>query len=247
MRRLLTERKKALQRAIEGLGQHGMVGTTDQRLMNLHDALKLEFQKVQQTYRDSLEQLDALALVVGKVGQGILGVGTDFKPLCAGGEGPGVGARQGPDRPEPPEAAQPQGRRGAGEADQEQDPAQRGGADAGEHQPGGGTREGGRDSFLYPLSLDWTLHPYYLQVLLGILQQRIELDKECMFQYTQLRKEVSRQAQTDGQADRRTGGHRQGDRGTQTGGQRDEQTYREMDDRHMDGQTVGQTDRQTDR
>ena len=24
----------------------------------------------------------------------------------------------------------------------------------------------------------------------GILQQRIELDKECMFQYTQLRKEV---------------------------------------------------------
>ena len=28
------------------------------------------------------------------------------------------------------------------------------------------------------------------QVLLGILQQRIELDKECMFQFTQLRKEV---------------------------------------------------------
>ena len=29
-----------------------------------------------------------------------------------------------------------------------------------------------------------------VQVLLGILQQRIELDKECMFQFTQLRKEV---------------------------------------------------------
>ena len=27
-------------------------------------------------------------------------------------------------------------------------------------------------------------------MLLGILQQRIELDKECMFQFTQLRKEV---------------------------------------------------------
>ena len=27
-------------------------------------------------------------------------------------------------------------------------------------------------------------------MLSGILQQRIELDKECMFQYTQLRKEV---------------------------------------------------------
>ena len=68
--RLLVERKKALQRAIEGLGQHGMVGTTDERLMNLHDALKLEFQKVQRTYQDSLEKLDALALVVGKVGKG---------------------------------------------------------------------------------------------------------------------------------------------------------------------------------
>ena len=45
-----------------------MVGTSDERLMNLHDALKLEFQKVQRTYQDSLEKLDALALVVGKVG-----------------------------------------------------------------------------------------------------------------------------------------------------------------------------------
>ena len=59
-----------MQRAIEGLGQHGMVGTSDERLMNLHDALKLEFQKVQRTYQDSLEKLDALALVVGKVGKG---------------------------------------------------------------------------------------------------------------------------------------------------------------------------------
>ena len=47
-----------------------MVGTSDERLMNLHDALKLEFQKVQRTYQDSLEKLDALALVVGKVGKG---------------------------------------------------------------------------------------------------------------------------------------------------------------------------------
>ena len=29
-----------------------------------------------------------------------------------------------------------------------------------------------------------------LTLFVGILQQRIELDKECMFQYTQLRKEV---------------------------------------------------------
>ena len=30
----------------------------------------------------------------------------------------------------------------------------------------------------------------YGKIFAGILQQRIELDKECMFQYTQLRKEV---------------------------------------------------------
>ena len=35
-----------LTRTIEGLGQHGMVGTSDQSLMNLHDALRIELQKV---------------------------------------------------------------------------------------------------------------------------------------------------------------------------------------------------------
>ncbi len=38
---------QVLTRTIEGLGQHGMVGTTDQSLMNLHDALRIEFNKVQ--------------------------------------------------------------------------------------------------------------------------------------------------------------------------------------------------------
>ena len=37
---------QVLTRTIEGLGQHGMVGTTDQSLMNLHDALRIEFNKV---------------------------------------------------------------------------------------------------------------------------------------------------------------------------------------------------------
>lgn len=41
------------------------------------------------------------------------------------------------------------------------------------------------------LKFDGDRHKLMLcQVLLGILQQRIELDKECMFQFTQLRKEV---------------------------------------------------------
>ena len=67
VRRILSERKKSLQKAIEGLGQHGMVGTSDEKLMNLHDALKLEFEKVQRSYFGALEQLEALALVNTKV------------------------------------------------------------------------------------------------------------------------------------------------------------------------------------
>ena len=63
---LMSERKKSLQKAIEGLGQHGMVGTSDEKLMNLHDALKLEFVKVQKSYVEALEQLEALALVNSK-------------------------------------------------------------------------------------------------------------------------------------------------------------------------------------
>ena len=34
-----------------------------------------------------------------------------------------------------------------------------------------------------------TLENTSLEVLLGILQQRIELDKECLFQFTQVKKE----------------------------------------------------------
>ena len=66
MRPILSERKKSLQKAIEGLGQHGMVGTSDEKLMNLHDALKLEFEKVQRSYIEALEQLENLALVNSK-------------------------------------------------------------------------------------------------------------------------------------------------------------------------------------
>ena len=67
VRRILSERKKSLQKAIEGLGQHGMVGTSDEKLMNLHDALKLEFEKVQKSYIEALDQLESLALVNSKV------------------------------------------------------------------------------------------------------------------------------------------------------------------------------------
>ena len=70
VRRILCERKKALQRAIEGLGQHGMVGTSDEKLMNLHDALKLEFKTVQRSYIEALEQLTNSELVADKTTKG---------------------------------------------------------------------------------------------------------------------------------------------------------------------------------
>jgi hypothetical protein len=59
-RRVLHERKKALMKAIEGLGQHGLVGTSDGGLVYLHVALKHQFEKVQKSYEGALEKLENL-------------------------------------------------------------------------------------------------------------------------------------------------------------------------------------------
>jgi hypothetical protein len=58
----LKERAKILDKIVEGMGQHGLVGTTDESLMPLHDALKLEFQRVVETYKGALCKLEELAL-----------------------------------------------------------------------------------------------------------------------------------------------------------------------------------------
>ena len=147
VKRILSERKKALQKAIEGLGQHGMVGTSDERLMNLHDALKLEFEKVQKSYIGALEQLEALALVVGKNGKGTVNGGAGKAPI-----------------------AQSHQRQLSLKSDEIQERLI-------------------KNKTLLNV-VEPTLENTSLEVLLGILQQRIELDKECMFQFTQLRKEV---------------------------------------------------------
>lgn len=147
VRRILSERKKSLQKAIEGLGQHGMVGTSDEKLMNLHDALKLEFHKVQKSYSDALDKLDSLALIVGKV---------SVKGQVSGhGKAP---------------IAQSHQRQLSLKADEIQERLI-------------------KNKTLLNV-VEPTLENTPLEVLLGILQQRIELDKECMFQFTQLRKEV---------------------------------------------------------
>ena len=44
IKRIVAERRKALTKAIEGLGQHGLVGTSDESLLSLHDALKVQFE-----------------------------------------------------------------------------------------------------------------------------------------------------------------------------------------------------------
>jgi hypothetical protein len=146
VRRILSERKKALQKAIEGLGQHGMVGTSDEQLMNLHDALKLEFQKVQKSYIDALDKLEVLALVAGKHVKGQVS-GAGRAPI-----------------------AQSHQRQLSLKADEIQERLI-------------------KNKTLLNV-VEPTLENTPLEVLLGILQQRIELDKECLFQFTQLRKEV---------------------------------------------------------
>src|SRR5271168_4087714 len=62
MMKTLQQRRRTLDKAVEGMGQHGLVGTTDESLLPLHDALKLEFRRVVDTYKGALQKLEDLAL-----------------------------------------------------------------------------------------------------------------------------------------------------------------------------------------
>lgn len=55
VKNMLYERRKNLDRAINGLGQHGMVGTTDDTLLDLHAAIKKEFDRVLHKYKNALQ------------------------------------------------------------------------------------------------------------------------------------------------------------------------------------------------
>ena len=59
---LVKQRKKALDKCLKHLGQHGLVDDSGGSLMNLHDALKLEFEKVVAQYRSALLKLDEMSL-----------------------------------------------------------------------------------------------------------------------------------------------------------------------------------------
>ena len=143
-RRVLHERKKALMKAIEGLGQHGLVGTSDGGLVYLHLALKQQFEKVQKSYEGALEKLENLN---GQNGKSSIQSNTGTKAPIA----------------------QSHQRQLSLKAQEIQERLI-------------------KNKTLLNV-IEPTLENTSLEVLLGILQQRIELDKECLFQFTQVKKE----------------------------------------------------------
>ncbi len=148
MKRVVAERRKALTRAIEGLGQHGLVGTSDESLLSLHDALRGQFEKVQKSYSDALVKLESLV------------------PNGKGHKMPTIGGGQNSKAP----IAQSHQRQLSLKATEIQERLI-------------------KNKTLLNV-VEPTLENHSLEVLLGILQRRIELDKEVLFQFTQLKKEA---------------------------------------------------------
>ncbi len=145
LRRLVAERRRTLTKAVEGLGKHGLVGTSDEQLMNLHAALKLEFEKAQKTYTEGIQQLEALSLLRDNRS------GKSNAPV-----------------------AQSHQRQLSLKSTEIQERLI-------------------KNKTLLNV-VEPTLENTSLEVLLGILQQRIELDKECLFQYTQIRKDLTKKS-----------------------------------------------------
>ena len=144
IRKNLVQKRKALDKAIEGLGQHGLVGTSDENLMNLHDALQVEFHRVVQSYKVALSKLEELDLAHKKV------VGRTVS-----------------NGPAPISAS---------------------------HQRQLSLKQNEIQERLIKNKtllnvVEPTLTNHSLDLFLGILQRRIELDKDVLFQYAQMRKE----------------------------------------------------------
>ncbi|CAG2101972.1 unnamed protein product [Medioppia subpectinata] len=148
LRKQIYSKKRCLDRAIEGLGHHGLVGTSDEKLMNLHEALKLEFERVIQHYKTAVQKLEELALAKNK------------EPITSS---LSVG-------PAPTNSS---------------------------HQRLLSLRQDEiQERLIKNKTLLNALEPcsftnHSLQILLAILQKRIDYDKEVLFQFTQLRKEYS--------------------------------------------------------
>ena len=87
---LISTRSSARSKAIEGLGQHGLVGTSDENLMNLHDALKVEFHRVVQSYKVALSKLEVNSLLAA----GLVGVVHWLHSSLSAPSGTGPGAQE---------------------------------------------------------------------------------------------------------------------------------------------------------
>lgn len=145
LRKNLHRRRKQLEKAIEGMGHHGLVGTSDESLQSLHDALKLEFEKVVRSYTNALEKLQELSLSNKQ----------SLQRSISHGPAPVQASHQRQLSVTPEEVQQ---------------------------------RLIKNKTLLNVV--EPTLNNHSLDILLGIMQRRIEYDKEALFQFTQLKKEA---------------------------------------------------------
>lgn len=127
------------------MGQHGLVGTYEKTLMNLHEALKVEFERVIHQYKIALQKLDELCLTPKQLVTRSLSYG-----------------------PAPTKASHQR------QLSLRQDEIQE--------------RLIKNKSLLNVV--EPTLTDHSLELLLKILRKRVEIDKDIIFQFTQLKKEV---------------------------------------------------------
>ncbi|XP_046382270.1 uncharacterized protein LOC124153215 [Ischnura elegans] len=174
IRKALSQRRRALDKALEGLGQHGLVAspTDAETLVNLQDALKVEFTRVVSTYREALSRLEALWGSSGG-GGGVGGVGGSGVGSIGGGGTGGVGGG-GPGSPPVHASHQRQ---------------------LSLRSPQIQRRLIKNKSLLN--AVEPAMMDRSLAVLLGILQRRVDHDKQVLFQFTQLRKEAARDVPSD--------------------------------------------------
>lgn len=145
LRKALQVRRRSLDKAVEGLGQHGLVGTSDETLTNLHDALKVEFQKLVDTYKAALFKLEELSLSSSS------------------------GKRDGVSKGPAPVQASHQRQLSLQQTDIQERLI--------------------KNKTLLNV-VEPVLENKSMAILLTILKRRVEYDKDALFQFTQLRKEL---------------------------------------------------------
>ncbi|GIY37936.1 uncharacterized protein CDAR_8131 [Caerostris darwini] len=145
VKRQMLSRKHSLEKAVEGLGQHGLVATSDKALMNLHEALKVEFERIIHQYKIAVQKLNELCLTPKQLVTRSISYG-----------------------PAPTDAS---------------------------HQRQLNLRQNEIQERLIKNKtilnvIEPTLTDHSLELLLKTLRKRVEIDKDIIFQFTQLRKEV---------------------------------------------------------